>query len=208
MGNTSNNQTPAGTTGDTRSEVTQAAQAATTGQPAGQHEQVDPAWLDGRLSRHEEQVKAKLYADLGASEADIKALLNADKERKDAEKGFEQRYKDRDQAYKTLEANHKTMREAFNTYLNTEIEAIPKEHQERAKKLLDKVGDDPVLRLEVLNELKPLFTQPSQQQPEKRKPEEIDARSGGTAGGAGTPQYTDQQKKDIAAKYGQTYRGG
>lgn len=122
----------------------------------------NPKWLAPRLQRARTEAVTDFLKELGIEEEQLKGvklseLIKAEQERRDAAKTDLQRAQEALEAAQPKITGYDTLFKAFKDIVDAEIQAIPESHRERANSLLKIAGDDPVLQMQVIRELKPLF---------------------------------------------------
>lgn len=157
-------------------------------QPA-QAEDQEPSWLPKRLERARNEGIQSFLKELGVEEEQLKGvkvkdLIEAEKQRRDAEKSELQKVQEALAEAQPKITGYEALLKAFGEIVEAEIQAIPEAHRERANSLLGIAGDDPVRKMQVIRELKPLFgADLSEAKPQKQAPRNIDGGAGAATTG-------------------------
>jgi hypothetical protein len=115
------------------------------------------AALTARLQREREASERALMAELGITDkAAIKALIDADRQRADAQKTLEQRAAEQAQALKAEQDRAARLLAAVQARADSEMSSLTSDQQ---KAVVGVAGDDPAARLRAIDALKPTWIQ-------------------------------------------------
>lgn len=99
--------------------------------------------FNARVASAEQAAQRKVYESLGKSEAEIKALLEADAARADAQKTLEQRVADRDAALAAEKAKASSYLQTINQRAKLEMQLLDDAQKQAVSDVISRLGADP-----------------------------------------------------------------